>query len=283
LRFSSDIAVVACGSHFAGDDLAQVLADAGRSVTMDAVAFAGVMGAIAGSFLNVVAYRLPRRQSLVAPASRCPACATPVKPYDNIPILSFLLLRGHCRRCAAKISPRYPLVEALTGALCAGAVLAHGSAAAIALSIALILIVVPSALIDLEHRIIPNRLTALGAVLALALGLALDPSGEPQRLIAAAAAGGFLLLAALAYPGGMGMGDVKLAGVMGLFLGRAVAPAILIGLLAGVLVGVLVIARKGVGAGRKTAVPFGPFLALGAIVATFAGQDIVDAYVHHFL
>jgi leader peptidase (prepilin peptidase)/N-methyltransferase len=250
---------------------------------MDAVAFAGVMGAIAGSFLNVVAYRLPRRQSLVAPASRCPACGTPVKPYDNIPILSFLLLRGHCRRCTAKISPRYPLVEALTGALCAGAVLAHGSAAAIVLSIALILIVVPAALIDLEHRIIPNRLTALGAVLALALGLALDPSGEPQRLIAAAAAGGFLLLAALAYPGGMGMGDVKLAGVMGLFLGRAVAPAILIGLLAGVLVGVLVIARKGVGAGRKTAVPFGPFLALGAIVATFAGQDIVDAYVHHFL
>jgi leader peptidase (prepilin peptidase) / N-methyltransferase len=250
---------------------------------MDAVAFAGVMGAIAGSFLNVVAYRLPRRQSLVAPASQCPACGTPVKPYDNIPILSFLLLRGRCRRCAAKISPRYPIVEALTGALCAGAVLAHDSAAGIALSIALILVVAPAALIDLEHRIIPNRLTALGAVLALALGLALDPSGEPQRLIAAAAAGGFLLLAALAYPGGMGMGDVKLAGVMGLFLGRAVAPAILIALLAGVVVGAVVIARRGVGAGRKTAVPFGPFLALGAVVATFVGQDIVNAYVHHFL
>jgi leader peptidase (prepilin peptidase)/N-methyltransferase len=250
---------------------------------MDAVAFAGVMGTIVGSFLNVAAYRLPRRQSLVAPASRCPACGTPVKPYDNIPILSFLLLRGRCRRCAAKISPRYPIVEALTGALCAGAVLAHDSAAGIALSIALILVVAPAALIDLEHRIIPNRLTALGAVLALALGLALDPSGEPQRLIAAAAAGGFLLLAALAYPGGMGMGDVKLAGVMGLFLGRAVAPAILIALLAGVVVGAVVIARRGVGAGRKTAVPFGPFLALGAVVATFVGQDIVNAYVHHFL
>jgi leader peptidase (prepilin peptidase) / N-methyltransferase len=250
---------------------------------MDAVAFAGVMGAIVGSFLNVVAYRLPRRQSLVVPASQCPACGTPVKPYDNIPILSFLLLRGRCRRCTAKISPRYPIVETLTGALCAGAVLAHDSAAGIALSIALILVVVPAALIDLEHRIIPNRLTALGAVLALALGLALDPSGEPQRLIAAAAAGGFLLLAALAYPGGMGMGDVKLAGVMGLFLGRAVAPAILIALLAGVVVGAAVIARRGVGAGRKTAVPFGPFLALGAVVATFVGQDIVNAYVHHFL
>ena len=122
----------------------------------------------------------------------------------------------------------------------------------------LILLVVPVALIDLEHRIIPNRLTPLGAVLALALGLALDPSGEPERLIAGAAAGGFLLLAALAYPGGMGMGDVKLAGVMGLFLGRAVAPAMLVALLAGVLVGVVIIARKGAGAGRKTAVPFGP-------------------------
>ncbi len=113
--------------------------------------------------------------------------------------------------------------------------LAHHSVAGIALSVTLILLVVPAALIDLEHRIIPNRITALGAVLALALGLALDPAGEPERLIAGAAAGGFLLLAALAYPGGMGMGDVKLAAVMGLFLGSAVAPAILIALLAGVL------------------------------------------------
>ncbi len=112
--------------------------------------------------------------------------------------------------------------------------LTHSSAAGIALSVALILLVVPAALIDLEHRIIPNRITALGAVLALAIGLALDPAGEPERLIAGAAAGGFLLLAALAYPGGMGMGDVKLAGMMGLFLGAAVAPALLIALLAGV-------------------------------------------------
>jgi leader peptidase (prepilin peptidase)/N-methyltransferase len=250
---------------------------------MEAVTFAGVLGAIFGSFVNVVAYRLPRHESLLGPASHCRACGTPVKPYDNIPIVSFLLLRGHCRSCSAQISPRYPLVEALTAALCAGAVLVHGSASAIALSVALILLVVPAALIDLEHRIIPNSLTALGAVVALALGLALDPSGEPQRLIAGAAAGGFLLIAALAYPGGMGMGDVKLAAVMGLFLGRAVAPAILIGLVAGVLVGAVIIARKGAREGRKTAVPFGPFLALGAVVATFVGDDLVHAYVHHFL
>jgi len=250
---------------------------------MEAATFAGVLGAVVGSFLNVVAYRLPRHESLVSPASHCPKCGTPVKPYDNIPILSWLVLGGHCRSCSASISPRYPLVEALTAALCAGAVLAHHSAAEIALSVTLILLVVPAALIDLEHRIIPNRITALGAVLALVIGLALDPSGEPERLIAGAAAGGFLLLAALAYPGGMGMGDVKLAAVMGLFLGRAVAPAIMVALLAGVLVGGVVIARKGAREGRKTAVPFGPFLALGALVAVFAGNALVEAYVNNFV
>jgi leader peptidase (prepilin peptidase)/N-methyltransferase len=250
---------------------------------MEAITFAGILGAIAGSFLNVVSYRLPRRESLVAPASHCPRCATPVKPYDNVPILSWLLLRGRCRSCAEPISARYPLVEALTAALCIGAVLAHRSAAGIALSVALIMVVVPAALIDLEYRVIPNRLTALGAVLALSIGLVLDPAGEPARLLAAAGAGGFLLLAALAYPGGMGMGDVKLAAVMGLFLGRAVAPAIMIALLSGVLVGGVVIARKGAREGRKTAVPFGPFLALGALVALFAGNAIVEAYVNHFV
>jgi leader peptidase (prepilin peptidase)/N-methyltransferase len=250
---------------------------------METVTFAGVLGAVIGSFLNVVAYRLPRHESLVAPGSHCPKCGVHVRPYDNIPILSYLLLRGHCRSCSAPISPRYPLVEALTAALCAGAVLAHHSAAAIALSLALILIVVPAALIDLEHRIIPNRITALGAVVALALGLVLDPGGEAARLIAGASAGGFLLLAALAYPAGMGMGDVKLAGVMGLFLGAAVAPALLIALLSGVLVGAVVIAGKGVSDGRKTAVPFGPFLALGALVAVFLGHQLVDIYVNHFL
>jgi leader peptidase (prepilin peptidase) / N-methyltransferase len=245
--------------------------------------FAGMLGAVMGSFLNVVAYRLPRRESLVAPGSRCPACGEHVRAYDNVPILSWLLLRGHCRDCSARISPRYPLVEAVTASLCVGAVLIHHSAAGIALSATLVLLLVPAALIDLEHRIIPNRLTAVGAVLALALGIALDPAGEPGRLIAGAAAGGFLLLAALAYPGGMGMGDVKLAGVMGLFLGSAVAPALMIALLAGVLGGAAIMVRKGARIARKTAVPFGPFLALGGIVGALAGQPIVNLYVNHFV
>ena len=248
-----------------------------------APAFAGVLGAVFGSFLNVVVHRLPRHESVVRPASRCPKCGVPVKPYDNIPIVSWLMLRGHCRSCGEPISSRYPAVEALTAALCVGAVLVHDSAASIALSLGLILIVIPAALIDLEHRIIPNRLTLLGAIVAIVLGTALDPSGEPARLIAGAAAGGFLLIAALAYPGGMGMGDVKLAGVMGLFLGAAVAPAILIALLSGVLVGAVIIARKGAAAGRKTAVPFGPFLAFGAIVAVFVGQPLIQLYTSHFI
>ena len=252
-------------------------------MSMEAATFAGVLGAIVGSFLNVVAYRLPRHESLITPASHCPRCGTPVKPYDNIPIISWLLLRGHCRSCSEPISPRYPLVEALTAALCVGAVLATDTTVDTALAIVTILLVVPAALIDLEYRIIPNRLTALGAVLALVIGVALDPAGEPERLIAAAGAGGFLLVAALAYPGGMGMGDVKLAAVLGLCLGAAVAPAILIALLSGVIFGAGVMARKGTQQGRKTAVPFGPFLALGALVAVFAGQQIVDLYINHFV
>jgi leader peptidase (prepilin peptidase)/N-methyltransferase len=250
---------------------------------METATFAGVLGAVLGSFLNVVAYRLPRRESLLRPASRCTSCGTPVKPYDNVPVLSWVILRGHCRGCGSPISARYPLVEALTAALCVGAVLAHHTASSIALSLVLILLAVPAALIDIEHKIIPNRITALGAVLAIALGLALDPSGEPGRLIAGAAAGGFLLLAVLAYPGGMGMGDVKLAGMMGLFLGAAVAPALFVALLSGLVLGAVVIARKGAREGRKTAIPFGPFLALGALVCVFAGQPLVDLYVNQVL
>jgi leader peptidase (prepilin peptidase) / N-methyltransferase len=250
---------------------------------METATFAGLFGAMIGSFLNVVVYRLPRRESLVRPASHCPSCGVGVKPYDNVPVLSWLMLRGRCRNCSNSISARYPLVEALTALLCVGAVLAGGGAATVALNVAFILLLVPIALIDVEHRIIPNKLTALGAVLALAIGTALDPSGEPARLIAGAAAGGALLLAALAYPGGMGMGDVKLAGVMGLFLGSAVAPAMLIALLSGVLFGALIAARSGAREARKTAVPFGPFLAFGSLVAVFAGGPLVNWYTTQFL
>jgi leader peptidase (prepilin peptidase)/N-methyltransferase len=245
-----------------------------------AAAFAGALGATVGSFLNVVAYRLPRRESLIHPGSRCPGCGTAIKAYDNVPVLAWLWLRGRCRSCKARISPRYPIVEALTAALAVSVVLVKHSAADLALGLTLVGILVPVALIDLEHRIIPNKITLPAAVAAVAIGLALHPAGVPEQLIAGAGAGGFLLAFLLAYPRGMGMGDVKLAAVLGLFLGRSVAVAILGGVLIGALVGGLVMARLGVAQGRKTAVPFGPFLALGGIIALLAGPDIVHWYLH---
>jgi leader peptidase (prepilin peptidase)/N-methyltransferase len=247
------------------------------------IAVAGVGGLLIGSFLNVVVYRLPRRESLVAPGSHCTACGRPVRPYDNIPVLSWLLLRGRCRDCGEPIAPRYVLVELATGGLYAAVVAARDDAAGIALGLILVTALVPVTLIDLERRLIPNKITGPAAVAAIVAGAVADLDGLPEQLIAGAAAGGFFLLAALAYPRGMGMGDVKLAGVMGLCLGRAVAPAILIALVGGVLIGAVVIARVGATAGRKTAVPFGPFLALGAIVALFAGDAIVDWYQDTYL
>jgi leader peptidase (prepilin peptidase) / N-methyltransferase len=246
------------------------------------VVLAAVGGLLVGSFLNVVAWRLPRGESLLAPGSHCPGCGRPVRPYDNVPVLSWLALRGRCRDCRARISARYPLVEALTAALAAGVALRGGGARELLLGLALVALLVPIALIDFDHRIVPNRLTALGAVAALAIGIAADLDGVPQQAIAGVAAGGFLLLAALARPGGMGMGDVKLAGMLGLFLGREVAVALFVALVAGSLAGAVVMARRGVGEGRKTAIPFGPFLALGGCVALFAGPAIVDWYLATF-
>jgi leader peptidase (prepilin peptidase)/N-methyltransferase len=248
-----------------------------------AIVLGGIFGLLVGSFLNVVAWRLPRKESLVRPASRCPSCGTPVKPYDNIPVVSWLVLRGRCRHCDAPISARYPLVEATTGLLYAAVVAKYDDAIGIALGLILVTALVPIVLIDLDTFTIPDKITAPAAVAALIAGLALDLDGVPEQLIAAAGGGGFFFLAVLAYPRGMGMGDVKLAGVMGLCLGRAVAPAIMIGLLSGVLVGGVIMARVGVAEGRKTKVPFGPFLALGAVVALFVGVSIVDWYSDTYL
>lgn len=247
------------------------------------VPFATLFGLVIGSFLNVVAWRLPRGENLAVPASHCPACDTPIRLYDNVPVVSWLLLRGRCRSCGERISARYPVVEAVTAALYAAVVLTQwGDTTRIALGIAFVTLLVPVTLIDLEHRLIPNRLTGPFAFVAIAIALALDPGFVPEQLIAAAAGGGFFLLAALAYPRGMGMGDVKLVAVMGLYLGRAVAPAIFAGLILGVLVGAIIMARVGAAAGRKTAVPFGPFLAAGGLVGFFVGSGLVDAYLDRF-
>jgi leader peptidase (prepilin peptidase)/N-methyltransferase len=243
-------------------------------------AVGGLGGLIIGSFLNVVAYRLPRNESLVAPGSHCTSCGTPVKPYDNLPLIGWLLLRGRCRACQAQISARYPLVEAVTAILAVAVILVKSSPHDIALGLALVVVLVPVALIDFDHRIIPNKIMLPAAIAALVIGLITRPSGVPEQLIAGAAAGAFFLVFAVAYPRGMGMGDVKLAAVLGLFLGRSVAVALIVGVFVGAVVGGIVMARLGVAKGRKTAVPFGPFLAFGGVVGLLVGPTIVHWYLH---
>jgi leader peptidase (prepilin peptidase)/N-methyltransferase len=237
----------------------------------------GMCGAAFGSFVNVVAYRLPRRESVVKPRSRCPGCNTTIRGRDNIPIVSWVLLQGRCRDCKMSISLRYPLVEAVTAGLFVLLGLKFGREAALWPALALAVVLVAAAATDLEERIIPNRLMAAGALLALVLWTIADPARLPENVIAGAAAGGLLLVTAIAYPAGMGMGDVKLAAVMGLFLGRLVGPALFVGFAAGALVGIALVAARGPAA-RKQGVPFAPFLALGGIVALLFGSGLIDWY-----
>jgi leader peptidase (prepilin peptidase)/N-methyltransferase len=252
------------------------------TVPMGAV-LATILGAAFGSFFNVVAHRLPRGESLSKPRSRCPGCGTQIRAIDNVPVLSWLVLRGRCRSCAEPISPRYPLVEAGTAALCALVVLVVGVNADALLGVVLVLLLVPITLVDLQTQRIPNVFTYSGAVVAVVVVAALRTDALAEHLIAGAGAGLFFFVAWFAYPRGMGLGDVKLATVLGLFLGRAVAPALLIALVTGTIVGAAVMARLGVQQGRKTKVPFGPFLALGGAVGVLAGDAIVDWYLATFL
>jgi leader peptidase (prepilin peptidase) / N-methyltransferase len=246
------------------------------------VPLAVVGGLLVGSFLNVVAHRLPRAQSLVRPRSRCPGCGTQLRAVENVPVVSWLALRGRCHHCGAGISPRYPIVELVTAGLYAAVAATQDDAVRIVLGLLLVTALVPITLIDLDHRIIPNKITGPAAIAAVVAIVALDSSFLAEAAIAAVAGGGFFLVAAILYPRGMGMGDVKLAGMLGLYLGRAVAPAIFAALIGGVVVGAAIIARKGAKEGRKTAVPFGPFLAVGGLIAFFVGNDIVDAYLDTF-
>ena len=241
------------------------------------------VGLALGSFATVVAHRVPRGESIVSGRSRCPGCGGTIAAYDNVPVLSWLLLRGRCRRCGEPISVRYPLTELAMAALFAATVLILGTedVGELALGLALCTLLVTITVTDLERRVIPNAVLLVGAATAVAIAAATDPGSLLERLAAAAAAGGFLFCAALAYPRGMGMGDVKLVAVMGLYLGRDVGPALLVGFGVGALVGLVMIARGGAAA-RKQAVPFGPFLALGGIVGLWYGDAIVDWYLDSF-
>ena len=246
-----------------------------------AIVFVGLTGAAIGSFINVVTYRLPRGESVVGPRSRCPSCQVQIAGYDNIPVVSWLVLQGHCRRCGASISARYPVIEALTAALFVAVAARADTGSELASGLVLAATLVAVAMIDLEHRIVPNRLLAPAALAALLIWGLLDPARLPQNLIAGAGAGFALLLPAVLYPAGMGMGDVKLAAVMGLFLGRAVIPALFLGFAAGSVVGVGIMLARGSSA-RKQAIPFAPYLALGGICAQLLGDELVDWYLNHF-
>jgi leader peptidase (prepilin peptidase)/N-methyltransferase len=238
-----------------------------------AVAFAP--GLALGSFLNVVAARVPLRRSIVRPPSACMSCGREISWYDNVPLLSYILLRGRCRHCQARIPVVYPAVELVTGVLIAGCVLAFGLTVEAAVAALFCAVLVAVSAIDLEHRIIPNRIVLPATVVVLAANTARDLS--PEWALAALAASGFLFAAALAYPGGMGMGDVKLALLMGAALGRTVPVALMAGMLAAMVPSVVLLVRHGPKA-RKMGIPFGPFLAIGSVVALFWGHDILHAY-----
>ena len=247
-----------------------------------AAVLAALGGLIVGSFISVVAHRVPRGESIVGPRSRCPACGAQIAAYDNVPVASWLILRGKARCCGAPISPRYLLLELGLGVLYAVTVaVLWDDPGEVALGLVFVSVLAAVTLTDLELRLIPNKILLVGAGLATAIVAVTDPAGLPEHFAAAAGAGGLLFLAALIYPQGMGLGDVKLAATMGLFLGRNVGPAILVALLAGSLVGLALIAREGASA-RKRAIPFGPFLALGGIVGLLAGDQLVDWYLSTF-
>lgn len=236
-------------------------------------------GLALGSFLNVVAARVPLRRSVVNPGSSCMSCRRPIAWYDNVPLVSWLLLRGRCRHCGVRIPFRYPAVELVTALLVAGCVLAFGvTLDALVAALFCALLVAVSAT-DLEHRIIPNRIVVPGAAVVLAAQTALHPS--PEWALGALGAAGFLFAAALAYPKGMGMGDVKLALLMGAMLGRTVGVALMLGMVLALVPGLVLLARHG-SAARKMGIPFGPFLALGSVVALFWGGRLLDAYLSTF-
>lgn len=239
-------------------------------------AFVFVPGLALGSFLNVVAARVPLRRSIVRPRSACPACGTEIALRDNVPLLSYALLRGRCRSCAAPIGLRYPAVEFATALLVAGCFFRFGlSPEAVVASFFCAALVAVSAT-DLEHRIVPNRIVVPAAALVLVAQIAIRPSiAWPGGAFGAAL---FLFVAAVAYPQGMGMGDVKLALLLGAMLGSTVPVALFVGMVSALVPSAVLFARHG-RAARKMGIPFAPFLALGGVVALFAGHELMHAYL----
>lgn len=248
-----------------------------------AALFLLVIGLPLGSFYNVIAYRLPRGQTPWNPKrSHCANCDAEIAARDNIPVLGWFLLHGRCRNCGDQISWRYPAFEAINALLFAAAGLYFGFSKELVPALLLISTLVIVSNSDLDTRTIPNKVIVPSLVLGVFAQLYAVPDAWLTWTLSALIAFTAMFLVALAYPRGMGMGDVKLAAVLGLYLGRAVAPAMLMAFLLGTLFGIGVMMRLGVAAGRKTKVPFGPFMAAGGIFGLFWGEDVVQWYLDSF-
>jgi leader peptidase (prepilin peptidase)/N-methyltransferase len=242
------------------------------------------MGAAVGSFLNVCIYRLPQELSIVAPRSFCPACQTPIRAYDNIPIISFLLLGGKCRKCQAPISWRYPLIEALTGFIALALFMKTGLTFSYFCYFIFAAALVVITFIDLDHRIIPDVISLPGIVIGFLLSLTGATLPIPDSLIGVVVGGGSLYVVAVVYEKvtkreGMGGGDVKLLAMIGAWLGwKAVLFTLFFASLTGsVIGGTIMMAKK---EDSKLAIPFGPFLAFSALAYIFIGPRLIDWYLH---
>ena len=258
---------------------------------MDALlaAFCGVWGLIIGSFLNVVIWRVPRDESVVRPPSHCPSCDTPIAPRDNVPVLSWLILRGRCRHCQKRISARYPIVELATAGLFAAFAVRFGAHAVLPAFLYLGGVGIALAMIDLDLQRLPDKLTLPSYPVAFVLlGIAALADGEgwpyARALIGMAVLFGFYAMLWFVYPAGMGLGDVKLSGVLGMYLGWLSWRALVVGAASAFLVGAVVSISVllFMGGSRKTKIPFGPFMLLGVLIATFAADPIAHAYLHSF-
>jgi leader peptidase (prepilin peptidase)/N-methyltransferase len=238
---------------------------------------AGLLGLVIGSFLNVVVYRVPRGQSVAWPGSHCPSCGVPIWAGDNVPVLSYVLLGGRCRNCKARIPLRYPVVEALTGALFATAAYDLGLGVDLPGALVLVAVLVALAAIDLEHRLLPNVIVVPAAVVGFALSVFANPGGWWTYPASAVAVGGGLFALALFYPGGMGMGDVKMGAMLGMFLGPYAALAVFLGALLGAMAGGLLMAVWKVG--RRYPMPFGVFMAAGGVIALLFGPEVWGIYL----
>ena len=255
-------------------------------MTVLLLAFCAVVGLIIGSFLNVVIWRVPRRESVVRPPSHCPACEASIAPRDNVPVMSWVLLRGRCRACAAPISPRYPLVEAGCAALWVVMALRFGLDPVLPAFLYLASVLLALAIIDIDLKRLPDALTlpsyVVGVVaLGTAAALGSDSGSLPRALLGGVALFAVYFALCLAYPAGMGFGDVKLSGVLGLHLGWLGWDIWAVGLVAGFLgggaFGVVLLALGR--AGRKTAIPFGPFMIAGTLLAVLVGGPVAGAWL----